>query len=105
MNFQGFCVKIGILCKSLCFQPSKNPHALYLRLNFLTTLVKLSYFAYIVLQDGSIIHSEVRAFLKQHFDILKIYLSITTSCGITVKISENHLIYGRKGHAHKFKPV
>ena len=59
----------------------------------------------IVLHDGRVIYSKVIAFLEKHPNMISQYKAITTYSNETTILSENHLIYARKGSVEKFTPM
>ena len=58
-----------------------------------------------VLENGDIIFSEVKAFLKKQPHVTGTYKSITTSTNQTITLSPNHLIYARKAGMEKYTPM
>ena len=57
---------------------------------------------FLVLSDGRIINSKVKAFVQNQPTVTDVYKSITTSKNKTIHLTGNHLIYARKGSAGKF---
>ena len=58
-----------------------------------------------VLPDGSVSHSEIKAFMKKQNLVISTYKTITTSCNKDISLSLDHLIYGRQNDDEKFHPM
>ena len=58
-----------------------------------------------VLSTGSVIYSEVTAFLKIDHMMITKYQSITTLSNESLKLSADHLVYTRKYSGDKFNPM
>ena len=55
-----------------------------------------------VADDGRVIYSEVTSFMKKQHNINNMYREITTFSSEKIRLSKDHLIYGRKDNSEKF---
>ena len=60
---------------------------------------------HIVSSTGSLIYTEVTAFLKRQLNMITNYKSITTSSHKSLTLSADHLMYARKFHNVQFNPL
>ena len=58
-----------------------------------------------VSSGGKLRYSEVKAFLQKKDSMSAVYKLIKTSVNSSIHLSENHLIYARKGRNNKFIPM
>ena len=58
-----------------------------------------------VSSDGKLRYSEVKTFLQKKESVTAVYMLIKTSWNSSISLSENHLIYTRKGFDNKFTPM
>ena len=56
----------------------------------------------IVTEEGSVVTSEVMAFLKRDSEVISDYIQINTSSGHHVTLSGSHLIYTRHNSNEEF---
>ena len=66
-------------------------------------MLKLFYF-HIVASNGTVIYSEVKAFLKKETNVITQYKSVATM-NKTLTLSGDHLVYARKRLVNRFYPT
>ena len=64
----------------------------------------LQWFYFTIVSDGTVIYSEVKAFLKKQENVITQYKSITTM-NKTLTLSADHQVYVRKRLDDKFYPM
>ena len=64
-----------------------------------------NYIFHPVSSEGKLRYSKVKTFLLKKESVTAVYMLIRTSWNISISLSENHLIYTRKGFNNKFTPM
>ena len=59
-------------------------------------------FWYLVSSDGSLMHTNVRAFMKKEHNVTSTYKIITTLLNNTISLTGNHPLYAKKTSTDKF---